>query len=456
MMLPYNTANHLFRCGLIALSLSSVANAANIEVSKFIEVGATTTDNLTLEELSNDRESELVFNIKPSVELKFSGNRFGLVALGQVEYYRFNEAKEDVVDPRLFLRARGTLIDGLMFLDSSLVLSKLTPDASFLRPADDGDTAATVNTKAFINHSFGRVADLYTGYTFETLATKTGEEFESNQHTVDFSIGRNPKYGGVIWGFGGFYSRDESPINEFEDAYLYGKIGGSLTQTVLAEFTYGVEDRELINSVNTVNPIATEYDNTSLWNAQLNWSPNELTTLTVGYGERFLGSGPNMQLKHRVRNSSIVASYTRDITRQAAALDGIATLGDNIDPTIIDTDTVDINNANNVTPLDEPYVDNRFQLAYKLAGRRSDIIIDTVYSDQERLTGDDTIRSLLSRLVFDRRLSQFLSLRLQYDHQKSKASNRPALTYTENRFAIKIIYNFDGNDQLKEDQFKIE
>lgn len=452
----YNAPKHLFRCGLMIFSVTGFATAANFELSKFIEIGATTTDNLTLADEDAIKDGDLVFNIKPSVELKFSGNRIGVVALGEVEYYRFTNTEEHIVEPRLFVRVRGTLIDSLMFVDSTLALSKLSADNSFLRAADDGETAATSKTKAYIERSFGRVVDFYTGYTFSTLAERTGNDFGVSAHTVDVSLGRNPKYGAVFWGLGGLYSRDESNTNVFEDAYIYGKLGASINQTLLAEFTYGVENRELIDAANTVNPEITEYDNSPLWNAQLNWSPSELTTLTVGYGERFFGSGPNMQLRHRVRNSSILASYTQDITRQPASLNGIASLSDNTNPTITNTDTVTIDNANNLTPLNEPFVDNRFQLAYKLTGRRSDIIVDAVYSDQEPLSGRDTIQSLLGRLVLDRRLSEFLSLRLQYDYQQSKARNRPAFNYVENRFAIKIIYSFDGADRFKEDQFEIE
>ncbi|MDB4223197.1 TIGR03016 family PEP-CTERM system-associated outer membrane protein [Granulosicoccus sp.] len=450
MTLPYNSAKHLCRFGLLALSFSGVATAANFELSKFIEVGATTTDNFLLTDVDGIQENGLVFNIKPSVELKFTGNRFGLVALGEVEYIRFNDSDEEIVDPRLFTHIRGTLIDDLLFLDSTLELSNLSGDNSFPRPTDEGETAATSETRSYIERSFGRTADLYTGYTFSIFSDRTDRDSEVRKHTVDFSLGRNPSFGGIIWGLGGLYSRDESSTNEFENAYLYGKLGGAITQTLLAEFTYGVESRKLINAVNTD---ATEYDISPLWNAQLNWSPSELTTLTIGYGERFFGAGPNMQLDHRIRNSSISASYTRDITRQAATLSGIAILGDNTNPTIIDTDTVTVDDTNSLTPLDEPFVDNRFQLAYKLTGRRSDIIVDAIYSDRERLSGSDSIKSLLGRLVFDRKLSDFLRLRLQYDYQKSTPLNN----IEENKFSIKFIYNFDGTDETTtQDSYGLE
>ena len=453
MMSQLVTAKYLCQCGLTLLSLTGVATAANFELSKFIEVGATTTDNLLLGNADSDKENNLIFNIKPSVELKYNGNRFGLVALGEVEYSKLNGSDEKAVDPRLFMRVRGTLVDNLLFLDSTLSVAKLSTSSAFLRPTNEEETGIRSNTTAYIEHSFGRTADLYAGYTFSTIAETTEGDFDVNQHTVDLSLGRDPAYGGAYWGIGGSYSLDESKTNEFEDAYIYGTLGTTINQTLLAEATYGIENRKLINAVNTGSQETSEYDNTSLWRAQLKWSPSEFTSLTVGYGERFFGRGPNMQLRHRISNSSILASYTRDLTRQETSLNNISILGDIANPTVSDTDNVTIDGANNLSPQDEPFVDNRFQVGYKLAGRRSDIIVDAVYSKQEPLTGTTSIQSLLGRLVFDRRLSEFLSLRLQYDYQKREASDLTDLNYDENRFAFKLIYSFDGNEKLDEDEY---
>ena len=376
--ISYTTLNTV-RCCLMATLLSCVANAATIDVSKYIEIGATVTDNLDLVDQDVLKEDDLVYNVKPSVKLEFNGNRFGVAALGQVDVYKYQDFDEEVIDPRLFVRARGTLIDGFMFLDSQLTLAKLVAGNAFIRPSDDGNTAVRVNTKAYIERSFGRVADLNTSYTVSTLAEVDNDNTTVSQHTVDFSLGRNPNFGGVIWGIGASYTQDKSNVNEFQDSYLYGKLGGTIAPNLLAEFTYGKESRELINNVNTQDEAVIEYEDTPLWKAQLNWSPNESTTLTVGFEDRFFGSGPNMELNHRVGNSIILASYTRNIGRQAAALNGVEILGQIAEEAIVNTQNVNVDNVNNTAPLDQPYVDNTFKLAYKLRGRLSDFLIDATY-----------------------------------------------------------------------------
>jgi len=209
--------------------------------------------------------------------------------------------------------------------------------------------------------------------------------------------------------------------------------------------------------MNLRTPIFTQgEEDTEVWQLDFTWTPSEFTSLTAGYGERFFGRGPSFEFKHRVRNSRIIASYTRDITRQTASLDGISTLTSVTNPAITDTDSVSITDGNLATPLDEPFIDNRFRLAYKLAGRRSDFIVDAVYSEQERLDGSQSIDTLLGRLVFDRRLSNFLSLRLQYDHQLSESDELSAQNYTENRFAVKFIYHFDGVSEFDDDDLEID
>ena len=454
MMLPNSVSPSFFRYGIIACCLTfSVNSVANIEVSKFLEVGATATDNPEL--VDGDTDAELVFNLAPAVELKFAGNRFGVVARGEVEYLRFIDADDDIVDPRFASRLTGTLIDNLLFLDASLDVSELSPNGGFLRLSDDANTAAEFRIRTFLDRSFGQVADLNLSHTYSVLVDEEDDSFESDRNFFQFSLERNPQDGGFLWGLGGSYSEDNSDLNEFRDSILYAKVGATLSQTFLTELTAGVERREF-QIGDTPDSFVEEDETSEFWQLDFTWTPSEFTTLTAGYGERFFGSGPSLQLSHRVRTSLLVASFTRDVTRETASLDRITTLGGTTSPTIADTDLVDLTNGGIATPLDEPFVDNRFRLAYKLAGRRSDLIFDVVYSDQERLDGSDPINTLLGRAVFDRRLSNFLSFRLQYDYQMSDSDDIPTQNYTENRLAVKFIYHFDGVSEFEDDDLDIE
>ena len=168
----------MFLYSTMACWLTYSANsAANIEVFKFFEIGATATDNLELAE--SDGTSELVLNVSPAVELKYAGNRFGIVARGEVDYLRFTDAEDDIVDPRLLTKLSGTLIDNLLFLDASLVVSQITDDGDFVRLSDaDDNIAATFKNTTFLDHSFGRIADFYLAHTFTMFADEADDSFE--------------------------------------------------------------------------------------------------------------------------------------------------------------------------------------------------------------------------------------------------------------------------------------
>ena len=453
MTLYFKPATRVLSGALMVMALSGPAQAANFEFARYLEIGTTATDNPELE--LDPQDSELVWNIKPSVELKFSGNRIGAIVVGQVEYFKFTRADGDIVDPRLFARTRGTLVDGLMYLDSTLIFAKLSPDSNFLRLSQDGDPAVALKGRLFIDKSFGQVADLYTAYNHGSFFDSVETPVSSVRNGVEIYLGRNPKYGGVFWGLGANYDHDESTDDLFENSGAYASLGATFSKTLFGKVTAGMEDRKLTDDINTATPTISEDEESSLWEASFTWKPSERTTLTAGYGERFFGAGPSFQFKHRTENSNVLARFSRDISRSAATLDAISALTGTTGTSLpSDTGSVSIDNATLAAELDEPFVDNRFQLGYKLTGRRSDFIVDAVYSVQDPLTGaDDSIETWLGRLIFDRKLSELTSLRLQYDYRKSDAPNRANLTYDENRIGIKFIFNFDKVEPTNNDEF---
>lgn len=443
----------IFKLGLLAISLSAYSGMSIAEtvVARYLEFGATATDNPDL--LENGGDSELVLTVKPSVELQFTGNRFGSVIVGEVEHFQYTDSKRDVTDPRLFARVRGTLIDNLLYLDTTATYSKLSPDSNFLRPADNSDPALNLKARLFVYREFGQLAELYVGLNHASFFEQADEAATSQDNGIDFSLGRNPKYGGFLWGVGGYYSEDESDTNSFKNSSLYGSIGTTISKTLYAEVSAGTEFREFVTGTDTVNPTTVEDENSSLWEAGLTWSPSESTSLYAGFGERFFGRGPSLQFRHRALSSDFKVTYARDVTRSGPSLNTISPLSNNTDTSLVDPETVTIDSSNLSSELDEPFVDNRLQLSYKLNGRRSDVIADVVYSVQDQISGDETIKTWLGRLVFDRKLSDLTLLRLQYDHQQSDAPQRANRNYTENRFAVKFILNFDKIDSSRDDEF---
>ncbi len=429
-------------------------SSAQTVVARYLEFGATATDNPEL--IDGNTDSDLVLTIKPSVELKFTGNRFGTVIVGEVEHFRFTDAEKDITDPRLFARSRGTLVDNLLYLDATVTYSKLAPDGNFIRPNNDNEPALDLKGRLFVFREFGQFADLYVGYNHNSyFEDASSSDASSTENGFDFNFGKNPKYGGFIWGLGGFYSKDESNINSLQNSNFYVSAGSVVSKTLFVDAQVGTESREFITDTDTLNPTVVDDDNNStIWNLGFTWSPNQLTKFSAGYGERYFGRGPNMSLSHRTQTSVIKATYSRDVSRSGPSLSGISTLGNNGDDSVLDPSTVNLDDANLAAALDQPFVDNQFRLSYKLSGRRSDVIVDAVYSDQEQLGGNEEIKSWLGRLVFDRKLSELTLLRLQYDYEQSESPTRANRNFTENRFAVKFIMNFDRVDSSREEEFE--
>lgn len=424
---------------------------AQISVARYLEFGATTTDNSTLVE--HGGETEFIASVKPSVELKFSGNRFGSIVIGEVEHFRYNDADKDITDPRILARTRGTLIDNLLYLDSTLTYSKLAPDSNFLRPSDDSDPALNFKSSLFVFREFGELADLYVGYSHRSFFADPGESASTRENGIDFNFGKNPRFGGFLWEVGGFYTDDESDDSTFENSSVFASIGSVFSDTMYAEVLFGQESRLFVTDEDTLQPTTLEDESDPIWDVSFTWTPTENTELTLGYGERFFGSGPNMSLIHRSASSLVELSYSRDVSRFGPSLGGISTLSGTGEDTILDTSTVSLDDAVLSSVLAEPFVDNSLAFSYKLAGRRSDIIFDAIYSEQDQLGGDEEITSWLGRFIFDRKLSELSLLRFQYDYQQSDAPLRASRNYTENRFAVKFILNFDRVDSTRDEDF---
>ena len=87
------------------------------------------------------------------------------------------------------------------------------------------------------------------------------------------------------------------------------------------------------------------------------------------------------------------------------------------------------------------FVDERFIFGYKLAGRRSDLTVDAIFSDQEEILGSATNDRFVSRIAFDRHLSPLTTLRFQYEYLNERENGEDR--EDENRLGVRFIYNFD-------------
>ncbi len=426
---------------LFSLISSTPAFAGDWEVYKFAEIGIAGTDNYGLAD--SDQIEEFVGSVKPSVELYFSGNRFESEVVAEVELYQFNESDFNVVDPRLALSTTGTLVENLLYVSSSLNYAKSLPEDDFFDLGEDSDAQTRFRFNPFLARKFGRFADGYFGYGHQSIDGDTDGKIDTQQDAISFSLARNPKYGGFLWGFGGDYEKDRSDGREFENASVYGSLGATLGQSVFFGVLGGAE-------TNNYSELLEEDKESTMWEVSVKWTPSERTALKVGYGDRFFGEGPTFSLKHRVRNSTFSAGYTRGITTSTdPVLSTVTAFTEVPDTTVVPNDSIDLIGDGSATRESVPYVEKQLRLGYKLAGRRSDFIVDAVYSNQDELTGSAEIENLLGRVVFDRHLSPLTTFRIQYDYKAKirEVGGETESDADENRIGFKFIYNFDRKER---------
>ncbi len=407
---------------------------ADWQVYKFLDLGVTATDSRQFADVD-----EIAYSVRPSVELAFEGNRFNTDITASVEAYHFNEQDDEVVDPRFELDTSGTLVDGLLYINSSLEYGKVFSGESPFDLDASSEPKARIRVNPFIARQIGRYADFYLGFGHQALDNDVDSDFDFRQDTVGFSFSRNPRFGGFIWGVGGSYEKsrvNEDGLRDYDSSALYASLGSTVGESVLLQLIGGQETNDFA-SLDEV-PSSNSY-----MEARLNWTPSERTSLTVGFSDRFYAEGPTLSFTHRVRKSSMTASWARGVNNSRVALDSVTAFTETADA-VVPTNSGSINFGDATS--ERLFVDERFSFEYKLAGRRSDFVVDAVYSDQRELGGDLSRKQGIGRLAFDRHLSSLTTLRLQYEHLIEETVESENLN--ENRLGIRLIYNFDRKERV--------
>ncbi len=443
-----NVFKHVFCLLGTTLASASIVYAADISLSKSFEIGAVATDNLNLSDLQSERDT--LVSIKPALEATIEGNRFDSVIRGEVEYYKFERLSGDFIDPRLFARTTGDLIENFLFLDARLSIAKLSQDDVIVRPIEsqdpdpilrstqDLDHSLKIRLNPYIDHTFGTFANLRANYRFQIADRSIDGTLESQRNDIDFLFGRDPKDGGFLWGIGSAYSSDEFEENNFTTGTVFGRIGSSIGQTVTVEINAGTEFNDFEN-------LPEEDEESQFLNSRITWAPSENTTVAVGYNDRFFGEGPTFFIARETLKTRLSASFDRSITRARTSLDSINGLANPEDgnTSVIGAD----GNLGENPDLDsletDPFVDNSLNLTLQFKGRRTNIRADAIYSQQEELDGSASIDSIIGRIAVDRQLSPVTTLQFEYSYVDRNSDTLVEFNHIENRFGVRLNYTFD-------------
>lgn len=161
---------------------------AQWEIYKFLDVGVLGTDNLR----QLDSGGEVVFSVRPSVELEFDGNRFDTDIVVGLEALRFVNEEDNILDPQFTLTTQGPLIENALFLNSSVEIGKVVSGADVFDLTDDSDTQLRFRLNPFVARQFGQTTDFFLGYGHQSLDNDIDGSIDFIENTLQFALNRDP------------------------------------------------------------------------------------------------------------------------------------------------------------------------------------------------------------------------------------------------------------------------
>lgn len=429
------------------LGFVSTSAHAQWEVFKFFDASVFATDNLR----QLDEGGEIIYSVRPSVELEFKGNRFDTDIILGLEALRFNDQGDNILDPQFEIKTQGAVIDNVLFVNSSLEIGKVVNGTDIFDLTEDTDSQLVFRVNPFITRTFGQTTDFFLGLNHQSLDSEFDGSIDFSENLLQFALNRDPSTGGLIWGLGAIYENQnvngEGFDENFDSNSVFGSVGYTVRRGTLVEVIVGREDNDITN-LNAAD------DSGGFVEGRVRWTPTERTALVLGYSDRFFGEGVTLSFRHRVRNSELTAALTREVSNEDLTLNAVTPFAGDIDSPV-PTDLGQQTTGEDVTQR-SLFVDERYTLGYKLAGRRSDLVVDAIFSDQEEIVGGDTRTQFIGRVAFDRQLSSLTTVRLQYEFLAEEDDNDS--TENENRIGFSLIYNFDRKERDsvldKDDEFE--
>lgn len=301
--------------GVVALALllgATSADAADWRIQPRVTIGATYTDNVSLERASLSNDSTIL-QLSPGLSIQHDGVRVsanldynlqGVAYVGNRDTTRVNHQLQfssgtEVVREHLFLDLAAGVFQAL--IDNDLPYSR-----SSLNLVGNQAEVAHFQVSPSYRYQFGSVASFNARYGYnKSFVSRAGfGDQESQDGSVTLASG--PAFERVTWSLDYNYRRNDANTivngREFESA----RASVSLAVSDWLRLR-GSAGREM-NSFASFRPSGTA----TTWSAGFTWIPSRRTTLSASVGERAFGRNYSLDLNHRRRRVSLALSYSED------------------------------------------------------------------------------------------------------------------------------------------------
>ncbi|MEQ8516740.1 MAG: TIGR03016 family PEP-CTERM system-associated outer membrane protein [Chromatocurvus sp.] len=291
-------------------------------------VGTYYSDNICLSNLG--KQGQWVGTARPDVSINGSGGRFNMNLSAGVELNSLGESNINCAAGQgQFLTNRESVVPSInLNSDLELIRDWLTLEAEGfagqnpINPfAGGGEDAINARENTNITYRYGvgarserRIGD--TGrfsarYNYNEQYNAIGQIGDSTQNSAQASLGTDPAAARLALGLDGSYSKvefDDSDLQQGFDAE-FATVAATATLRISRVLSLDARAGEEFNEFVSLDD---DIDGT-FWDAGFTWTPNARVSVAAGYGERFFGTTPRLNVSYRHKRSEFSASYQRAI-----------------------------------------------------------------------------------------------------------------------------------------------
>jgi len=293
------------------------------------ELGETFTDNVNLSPRGS-RVWDVITTASPGLAVtgQTSRLRLGLTYNPQEVIYA-RSSPHTALQQRLLGTGTGELWRDILYFDLSASISQ-----AFIRPTgaigpttltnnNNLQTVYTLNASPYLRQHLGSYADSETRYRFSTASTSGSGIAPETINELRETVFGGEVFGRLHWTLTGDYTR----LDRAQDTT--DQFGGTASkdELVRADFSYplwqGISAIGGVGYERIVDPTLSSQPKGVIWNAGLQYQPNELVAATLTYGERFDRSDIELNATYNLDPQlRLSALYTQTIQTSLSQLAG--------------------------------------------------------------------------------------------------------------------------------------
>ena len=409
--------------GVFMLSLSSMAFPIQWRASSSVDVSGRYSDNDNRTETGE--KNKLVTVISPDIRLKGIGKgRVDLDLLASLKHDQSSDG-EDSTRPRLSADANIEILDQIFFFDTKAIINQNRRDPFRATGDDDVSNSRFNNVTTTYSYTLspyliGRIksfADMELRYSYDEQLNSENDVGDSSRETISFRLNSGRDFAVFDWSVVGNYSKtdhddtdsDTDNNDELKSSDL--RLGYRLDRKLRLRASIGRE-------WNDFESVRSDIDG-ERWDFGAVWTPNKRTTVDIGYGERFFGDTPTVDISYRRKRSVFTAKYRKVLTdarslRSERGLFDEDAFGEPIDP--VSEDTIFI------FPDEGQIADERISFSWSRRGKRTTLSWRGDHSTQEAQNSVNDVVFITSGLDLDRRLSSKLSIDTSLDWERQESA----------------------------------